>query len=186
MNPKLWGANLWYFIHIICITYIPENKIYYERFFSSLKYLLTCQKCKKGYANEIRKNKPDYNNLKQWSFNFHNNVNKRLRKKIFKNEELEKIYYDDNKNVNINYGKINTAITHLATQTSHTTQCKEFLKCLEFIHPSPIWRNKYKYVFMKVNFNNMKNTRQIRQWFNKDYKRLCEEYETISPSTFLI
>ncbi len=103
MDPNIWGPKLWFFMHSIAINF-PDNPSYqeirnYEEFFNNLKFIIPCDKCKMHYKMYLEKN-PVINHLKNadllfnYTVKLHNDVNKRLNKKIYTNEEAIKIYTD--------------------------------------------------------------------------------------------
>ena len=57
MDPKIWGPNIWYTLHIISLYY-PTNptefqKRAYHDFFINLKEVLPCSKCKDHYTKYV-------------------------------------------------------------------------------------------------------------------------------------
>lgn len=85
MLPELWGKHAWIFIHLVTLDY-PEHptesdKKNYYQFFDSLQYVLPCAKCRKGYAQHIKKyplnDQVLFNrdNLIKWAIDIHNVVN---------------------------------------------------------------------------------------------------------------
>jgi hypothetical protein len=185
MHPKFWGNNLWYSIHILAMTYIPENKGYYAVFFNSLQHLISCLKCKKEFSRYLRRYPPNFNNLKQWTVDLHNNVNQRLKKKIYTNEEITNLYYDSSSKLKpINYIKFDYMISHFVSHSNNLEHCKRFFNTISYIHPSPIVRNKLTHVFKKTNLNNIKNIKQLQHWFIHTYMKLIVEYDNIQPGVF--
>lgn len=84
MNPEIWGAKMWFILHIITFTY-PENptfldKRHYNDFFTNLQYVIPCDKCKLHYREHLENNpltpnldkKEDFVN---WLIQVHNAVN---------------------------------------------------------------------------------------------------------------
>ena len=197
MQPKIWGSKLWYLIHLICFTFIKENQGHYNTFLQSLKSLIPCQKCRIGLTGELRRNKPNYNNLKQWSINLHNRVNKKLRKKNYSNQDVQKIYYTlipadktingiQTSTLNINHNKIIQCLNLIVNNSTNAGKCKEFIRSLRYIYPDPVVRNKLEYVFTKggESFNAIRNMKQMKNWFKGTYNKLGNEYNNISPSIF--
>jgi hypothetical protein len=84
MNPEIWGAKMWFILHIITFSY-PENptfldKRHYNDFFTNLQYVIPCDKCKLHYREHLENNpltpnldkKEDFVN---WLIQVHNSVN---------------------------------------------------------------------------------------------------------------
>lgn len=84
MNPEIWGAKMWFILHIITFSY-PENptfldKRHYNDFFTNLQYVIPCDKCKLHYRQHIEQHpltpnldrKEDFIN---WLIQVHNAVN---------------------------------------------------------------------------------------------------------------
>jgi hypothetical protein len=116
MNPKIWGASGWLFIHSIALNY-PDNPTKNEKnaikdFLKSLKYLLPCKTCSELYIKDfpliekqIPLNKASENktNLIKWVNLMHNQVNKNINKKTYSDEEYNNYYnnlYNDSTNQN--------------------------------------------------------------------------------------
>lgn len=185
MHPKFWGNNLWYSIHILTMTYIPENQQHYAVFFNCIQHLITCLKCKKEYSRYLRTIPPDFKNIKQWGVNLHNAVNKRLRKKVLTNEDVAKLYYDTAGQLKpINYAKFDYMIPHFVSHSNNLQHCKRFFNSMQHIYPSPAMRNKLLYVFLKTNINNLKNTKQLKHWYIHTYLKLIKDYDTVHPTVF--
>ena len=107
MNPKLWGSNLWIFLHLLTFDYNPEIKQEHKIFLNNLSNILPCEDCKKEYKkymtikkiNAILKSKDDYI---KGIWEFHNDVNKRLNKKQLTFNKFIEIYKEINNNRNLN------------------------------------------------------------------------------------
>lgn len=92
-----WGSIFWKFFHTI-VESIDEDKynnVYIELFqyIKSICNVLPCPQCSnhaKEYLKHVKDNqlrtKDGFRNM---LFNFHNDVNKRLKKNLFKFEDLE-------------------------------------------------------------------------------------------------
>ena len=58
INPTIWGAGAWKFIHSIALGYPnnpskDDNKNYYT-FFSNLQNVLPCEKCSQKYKQNLK------------------------------------------------------------------------------------------------------------------------------------
>ncbi len=89
-DPTIWGGKAWKFIHSIADGF-PENPTTEQlnsahQFFSNLHFMLPCQKCCVHCKENLKKNPPNFKNkeeLKKWLIDFHNDVNKMLKKPIY-------------------------------------------------------------------------------------------------------
>lgn len=183
MDSKLWGSYVWYFIHLVCFAYNPElydNNVAFEKFFEMLKEILACQKCKTNYKVEIIKLKPKYSNLKGWSIEFHNLVNRRLNKRNFLIERVQEIYYSkESGELIIKYDKLDWAINHFLTETNNLAQCKEFINVLVVIHPCPMWKNKASYALQKYPITKIMTIQEIRNWYANKFTKIIEDYDNM-------
>ena len=105
INPKLWGQSSWNFMHYITLGY-PDNpnndvKTNTYNLFTSLKYMLPCEKCKYNYNIHISKHPltndilSSRNLLIQWLIDIHNEVNVSLNKpQITYNSIIESLLCD--------------------------------------------------------------------------------------------
>ena len=101
MKPKQWGPIVWYLIHSVAYNinddeYFHNYKTSYFNFYESLKDIIPCPICR-GHFSKIMKKKDIYKcrnkrDLINWTINKHNQVNKKLKKKIFNIEDSDKIY----------------------------------------------------------------------------------------------
>ena len=90
MDPEIWGPRLWFFLHTISFNY-PDNPSFddmknHQEFYENLVHIIPCATCATHYAEYINKNPPKLTNkhdLIKWTIDLHNNVNKRLGKKIY-------------------------------------------------------------------------------------------------------
>lgn len=101
MDPDIWGAPTWIFLHTVTLNY-PNNptmydKKYYKNFFINLHYILPCEWCSKNYKQHLLKYPIDNylntkKNLVQWLINIHNEVNKIFNKNTIDYFEFINIY----------------------------------------------------------------------------------------------
>lgn len=88
LNPKIWGPNFWYVIHISAANYIPskEAAMAFRSFISSLAYLLPCDWCRVHIEENLKKVPLTAEVLRsneallKWSYDFHDTVNQMLGK----------------------------------------------------------------------------------------------------------
>jgi hypothetical protein len=102
VNPfdkKIWGPKLWEVMHTFSFSY-PPNPSNIEKqaafnFYTSLAPLIPCKTCSQHCLEYVRTHPPTLNskdNLIDWVFNFHNEVNKRLGKRMYTKRELFERY----------------------------------------------------------------------------------------------
>ena len=99
MSPSVWGPILWTTMHIVTLGYSDkpndsEKKAAID-FFESLVYMIPCPICQEHYKMNLEKfpvqaavNSRD--DLANWVFMLHNEVNKQLDKPEFKMEQYIK------------------------------------------------------------------------------------------------
>jgi hypothetical protein len=94
---KRWGEPTWYFFHVfiekITGSHYNENHTEFIKIYKLICNNLPCPICKEHAMEYIKKHKIDNMNtrkkMKMFLFNFHNYVNKRLKKTIYKEHILE-------------------------------------------------------------------------------------------------
>ena len=97
MYPPMWGSSYWKVIHLTCLSYPMQpkqkDKTQIKIFLESICNVLPCPACR-FHANQfILKYKPRVQNrisLLYWSFDFHNEVNKRTNKLVLSYAECVK------------------------------------------------------------------------------------------------
>lgn len=91
MLTTVWGPSLWHFLHTMSFNYpvkpTRKHKKEYKNFIMSLGKILPCRHCRENYPNNLKsiplaksalKNR---HNFSKWMYNFHEEVNKMLKKK---------------------------------------------------------------------------------------------------------
>tara|TARA_B100001094_G_C18177830_1_gene798953 strand:- start:1752 stop:2282 length:531 start_codon:yes stop_codon:yes gene_type:complete len=103
MMTYIWGPPLWHFLHTMSFNYpvnpTDKDKEYYRNFIKSMGKILPCKYCRDNYKINL-KNVPinqtalkNRENFSKWMFNFHNEINKQLKKPIHKNyNEVRDLY----------------------------------------------------------------------------------------------
>jgi len=94
---KIWGPKLWYFFHIfseqINDKFFTTNRIEILSLLSDICNNLPCPTCSehaRSYLKKHRFHKIQTNEqLKQFFYNFHNVVNKRLHKEYYPYNEID-------------------------------------------------------------------------------------------------
>lgn len=106
-NPSTWGRQAWHFIHMVALSYPPEEmlteeiKEKYYKFFESLGHTLPCPYCSQHFREKFKKNPPPLNNreeLFKWTVDMHNAVNRDNGKKELSYEEAKKQIQKNTKN----------------------------------------------------------------------------------------
>lgn len=98
MDPVVWGKHMWASIHFIALAYpdepTEEDKKTYHSFFTNLYKVLPCHTCRNHLKETLDNEYPLHANflknkdeLFKWTFNLHNIVNKRLKKKVLTLDE---------------------------------------------------------------------------------------------------
>lgn len=118
-NSNKWGRVYWEMSHHLTFAYphnpTNEDKIIVKTHFDNLKYLLLCEKCRLHYSQYLQLHPltdeilSSRTKLIEWLIDFHNDVNKRLGKRIYSKDEVIKIYTNDNNdninNINYNFSQ---------------------------------------------------------------------------------
>ena len=130
IDIKTWGNNIWYLFHGL-IQKLDDSQydIWKNDFiyiFTTISSNLPCPECSNDANNIIKKtnfkNINSKEDLKKFIFNFHNYVNKKLKKTEFKYEELtiyDNINIDNVINNFILIFKLNANIPQLMSQSFH-------------------------------------------------------------------
>ena len=97
---EIWGNNIWYLFHTLSYKIKEESFLILKNdlieIFKNICKNLPCPDCSKDAMNVI--GKIDFNtvntkeNFKLMLFNFHNYVNRKLKKKEFKYEDFDNKY----------------------------------------------------------------------------------------------
>jgi hypothetical protein len=170
MNINLWGPSLWELIHTISFNYSLDKKKEYKLFFEIIKYLIPCEKCKNHYIIYL-KYKPierfldNKNNLILWVNKLHNDINKKLNKKIYNLKNSKKKYYDPNNILIIDNKKIFVFISYLILNNNDFIKLNFFLKLILKIYPDKIIKNKLIKYNIKNNIDTIKNDK-LKKWYN--------------------
>ena len=97
-----WGPTVWTMIHFFAFNLKKVNNLVYFKFIISLTYLLPCEECKKHMRSNLKiipleiKKDTDKDSVFNWSFKFHNAVNKQTGKQEIKDIRLIENKYKDN------------------------------------------------------------------------------------------
>ncbi|MBA42899.1 MAG: hypothetical protein CMF62_02680 [Magnetococcales bacterium] len=113
LDPTVWGPKAWFFFHSVTLAYpecpTKEDKIKIKNFFSSLDYVLPCQKCRNNFCKHIDKYPltddilDDKEKLVKWLLEIHNEVNRCTGKPEQSYEDFIKEYKGEYNKKNKNY-----------------------------------------------------------------------------------
>ena len=91
MLTTVWGPSIWHFLHTMSFNYpvkpTIKHKKDYKKFIMSLGKILPCRHCRENFPKNLKsipltesalKNR---HNFSKWMYNFHEQVNKMLKKK---------------------------------------------------------------------------------------------------------
>jgi len=99
MNPDIWGPGIWTTLHSITLTYpeAPTHKDIQEHrnFLHSVGKVLPCPGCRIEYNKWIARNPPALHSrdvFVDWMIDLHNDINKRLNKKVRSKEYVINLY----------------------------------------------------------------------------------------------
>tara|TARA_A100001015_G_scaffold103396_1_gene114747 strand:+ start:575 stop:1030 length:456 start_codon:yes stop_codon:yes gene_type:complete len=130
MNIEIWGKNIWFLLHgLIHKLNNEEFKNYKDDFiyiFTNIVFHLPCFECSRDAHSVIDVNKlkkfTNKNDMEKYIFDFHNYVNKKLKKNEFNYDDINK-YDKINIEISINNFKLifssNSNIPQLMGQSFH-------------------------------------------------------------------
>jgi len=91
MLTTVWGPSIWHYLHTLSFNYpvkpTRKHKKDYKNFVMSLGKILPCRHCRENFPNNLKslpltnralKNR---HNFSKWMYDFHEQVNKMLKKK---------------------------------------------------------------------------------------------------------
>lgn len=99
MSKKEWGNCTWKTAHHFAMAYpcepTAQDKRQMKTWITSLCHNLPCEECQGHCKTYVASNPPDVTSscsLQAWWFEFHNAVNKRLKKPVFTAAQYQKRY----------------------------------------------------------------------------------------------
>lgn len=103
--PEIWGPHFWFIMHLVASSFplnpSREQRAGYHQFFQSLKQVLPCEGCKKGYTYLVEGPLPltkqvfrDRLTLFSYTVALHNAVNKKAGKPVRKDWTRWYRYYE--------------------------------------------------------------------------------------------
>lgn len=107
VNPKLWGPYFWKVLHVTSYGY-PNNpsasdKETYKQFIINFMRILPCDKCSHDAKNKVYMYTDsewetllsNRDNIMRWTYDFHDEVNKKLKKTSITFDEYNKVYFTE-------------------------------------------------------------------------------------------
>lgn len=100
-SPNEWGSSAWNFLHCVASTYPEhpsrEEQQQYLLFFQSLGPILPCRLCRPHYQSylerfPIEEALESRCRLSDYLFKFHNHVNQRLGKPLYRKHDLKQYF----------------------------------------------------------------------------------------------
>jgi hypothetical protein len=133
MSKDLWGPSIWFLFHTLAEKLKPENESEVQIVlfhFKQVCFNLPCPSCQKHATETLQKASIEKiktrEELKQFFWEFHNLVNKRLNKPIFSKNESDNLYKKANTLNVVNHfitvmksNQIATERTMMNTMTRH-------------------------------------------------------------------
>jgi hypothetical protein len=104
IKTSIWGPSAWTFLHAISFSFpedpSPEHKEAVLQLFSSLQLLLPCGDCCSHYCStfqrkELETHLESRDTFSKWLVEFHNGVNRRLKKPEYPYEKAKDYFLSD-------------------------------------------------------------------------------------------
>jgi hypothetical protein len=168
-----WGPDFWGFFHHVSINY-PSNPSQTDKekicnLIKSIPYILPCEKCSIHFKENLNKFPIDdvdlssKNNFVTWFVDFHNTVNKMLKKKIFTRIEAQNTIDSIPKiNYMIRFKKV---MDHIDGEIKHNISFSKCKEILNFIDASLYFSGQeFKDIDInKLNFLNKDGFRKLKR-----------------------
>lgn len=95
-----WGPYAWTLLHVCSLLCVKKNDTYLiartKSFIKQSWKILPCAKCRADASRYLEKHDIMYQNnpekIFEYTFEFHNNVNKKLKKKLFTKQQYQEAY----------------------------------------------------------------------------------------------
>lgn len=180
ITPKIWGPMCWNLLHAISINYTVKHKKKYYYLIKKLEYILPCPKCILHYKMFIEKNPIDITKMSKkylidWFIDFHNSVNKLLKKKEMSNKKALKLIkhpkYIDNKSIFTFFIIINYYYLTKKLSLFYLQKIKTFYKLMGSLYPDKDIKKKINKLIKQDSFKNISNETELNNWF-KTYLHL--------------
>ena len=174
ITPKIWGPMCWNLLHGISINYTVKHKKKYYYLIKKLEYILPCPKCILHYKMFIEKNPIDMKKMSKkylidWFINFHNSVNKLLKKEEITNEKAIKLIkhpnYINNKSIFTFFIIINYYYLTKKLSLFYLQKIKTFYKLMGSLYPDKDIKKNFNNLIKKNTFKNISNETELNNWF---------------------
>lgn len=150
-DKSVWSQCLWYLLHILAEQVsnksVKNEKVTYNLIIN-LDKVLPCPKCIKHFKKYLKKHKLEKStDLKKWIFDYHNDVNKMLKKTALKYEQLDKLFYVDDTILPINHQyiiKLLQIFNDYSKENNNLTEFNKFFKLLRKVFPCQVCGDKLK------------------------------------------
>jgi hypothetical protein len=192
-----WGPRQWYWYHIMSYN-APEKcnkfqeKIYIDTLVLMTK-LIPCDKCFNHFDKMCHDKKLKFEGKEDmitWFIDVHNQVNLRLEKPIISREDADKIYLNNNNDININHTYLNQYIIYHCHRGMYghsplnlvvqlisrliylypCQECREILLLYLKTHPLNYFGND-KYTFSKW-VHNLFSRQDTEKHYQKNWKKI--------------
>lgn len=184
-NSKIWGPNVWYFIHQIAYSYIRENRSIPEReqrllqsFMLTLRHLLPCPSCRAHFGQTLTKYPVAKENKKpkhifNWTIRAHNLANKGLKKKVLTYAEAEAIHKQA-----IAYNKFEAFINVILIQSTNKALAtrRAMAICTANLFPCVKCRPALIKYYQENHPKKIKNNKEMTEWAHRflyTFRRAC-------------
>lgn len=166
LDKSIWGPSTWNLFHLMSYSYNPECKKQYVNIIRNMPYILPCMVCSDHFRRMLFNNPPEKfcdskENMIKYFNKLHNNVNKRLGKRIIKLEDAHKIYHDKEGNLKIHYQKLIIFFRLILRNCSHGTSlvknfiCKSMVLNLIKVFPCTEIKEKIETNVININEKNV-------------------------------
>jgi hypothetical protein len=97
IDPQVFGPGTWIVTHVLGLVSDESNdQQFYSLYIFRMVHALPCRKCRRHAVKYVDKfpvpTSKNEGSLFEWSVNFHNAVNKRLRKVLMTLDQAREIY----------------------------------------------------------------------------------------------
>lgn len=170
-NSKIWGPFTWYAMHSIAYqqpqnnsSFPKEVKDHLHTFYTFLGDLLPCPICKKDYKRILLYRKIKHQNgnqISRWTFDVHNYVNSKLKKKMFPLQEAKKIYTNE-----IQHTKLQKFVYHILeiSNTTNFQSRKKLIQSFVFLYPTSPVKTKLQEYLTKNPIHKVKVSKELTEY----------------------
>jgi len=184
-GKKIWGPKAWSLLHAFSMNnnlkISNKKKHNYYILYTSFKYIIPCNLCRKHYSdiiyyiNPIVEEKITRKYLIKWVFETHNIVNEFLNKPIYpfkkfiENNNITIIHEDIFFFINAAYSSMNFDNISLY----EFDQIYNFFIHFCLLYPDLKIRKKLKKLIRTESFKKIETPRQFKEWYIKELINVC-------------